>query len=92
VLLPGGRAATIAPVGTTQTSTTQAGTTQGDPQWLLLPPLPARTSVLASGPHGATDALAESGDTLTVWRLAPGATVWSKVQTISVPVQSGSSG
>jgi hypothetical protein len=83
VLLPGGRAATISVLG--------VGTPRG-PQWLLLPPLPARTSVLASGPSGATDALAVSGDTLTVWRLTPGATVWSKVQTISVPVQSGSSG
>jgi hypothetical protein len=82
VLLPGGRAATISPIGPTP----------GEPQWLLLPPVPARTSVLASGPNGAIDALAVSGDRMTVWRLAPEATVWSKVQTISVPVQSGSSG
>ena len=81
VLLPGGRAATVSLLGTTG----------GTPQWLLLPPVPARTTVLASGPDGATDALAVSGDTLTVWRLAPKATVWSKVQAISVPVQAGSS-
>jgi len=81
VLLPGGRAATISALGTTA----------GGPQWLLLPPVPAKTAVLASGPNGATDALAVSGNTLTVWRLAPKATVWSKVQAISVPVQTGSS-
>ena len=47
VLLPGGRAATIAGPGQ---------------QWVLLPPAPAHTAVLASGPGGATDALAVSGD------------------------------
>jgi len=77
VLQSGGRAATIAAKGQ---------------QWVLLPPVPAHTSVLAAGPGGATDALAVSGDTLTVWRLAVGAMVWSKVQGISVPIQVGSSG
>ena len=36
----------------------------------LLPPVPAHTTVLAAGPDGAVDALAVSGATLTVWRLA----------------------
>jgi hypothetical protein len=81
VLLPGGRAATISAVGTTTAV----------PQWLLLPPVPSHTSVLASGPDGAVDALAASGGTLTVWRLVPKATMWAKVQTISVPIQAGSS-
>jgi hypothetical protein len=76
VLLSGGRAATIAGRGQ---------------QWVLLPPVPAHTAVLAAGPGGATDALAVSGDTLTVWRLAPKGTVWSKVQAIGVPIQAGSS-
>jgi hypothetical protein len=76
VLLSGGRAATIGGPGQ---------------QWTLLPPVPAKTTVLAAGPDGATDALAASGTTLTVWRLAPKATVWSKVQAISVPIQFGSS-
>ena len=82
VLLSGGRAATISDLGTTP----------GVPQWLLLPPVPAHTAVLASGPDGATDALAVSGATLTVWRLAPKATAWSRVQAITVPIQAGSSG
>jgi len=81
VLLPGGRAATISALGTTA----------GGPQWLLLPSVPAHTAVLASGPGGAVDALAVSGETLTVWRLVPKTTTWAKVQTISVPVQAGSS-
>jgi hypothetical protein len=54
--------------------------------------VPAHTAVLAAGPGGAVDALAVSGDTLTVWRLVPEGTVWSKVQAIGVPIQSGSSG
>jgi hypothetical protein len=81
VLLAAGRAATVS----------LTGTTAGGPRWLLLPPVPAHTSVLASGPDGATDALAVSGTTVTVWRLVPKATMWAKVQTISVPIQAGSS-
>jgi hypothetical protein len=82
VLLPGRRAATIS---------APASTTGAAPQWVLLPPVPAHTTVLASGPDGATDALAVFGATLTVWQLAPRATAWSKVQAISVPIQYGSS-
>lgn len=82
VLLPGRRAATVSALGTTS----------GRPQWLPLPPVPARTAVLASGPGGAVDALAVSGETLTVWRLAASTAAWSPVQRISVPVQPGSSG
>jgi hypothetical protein len=77
VLLPGGRAATISAFG--------------QEQWQWLPPVPSHTTVLASGPAGAVDALAVSGDTLTVWRLLPRATVWSKAEEINVPIQIGSS-
>lgn len=76
VLLPGGRAATIDGPGQ---------------QWVLLPPVPANTAVLASGPNGSVDALAVSGATLTVWRLAKASAVWSDAQTIKVPIQYGSS-
>jgi hypothetical protein len=76
VLLPGGQAATIAGPGK---------------QWLLLPPAPAHTTVLASGPGTSVDALAVSGDTLTVWQLDRGSTRWAKTQTISVPIQAGMS-
>jgi hypothetical protein len=81
-LLSGGRAAMIG---------APAETTGAAPQWVTLPPVPAHTTVLASGPDGATDALAVSGTTLTVWRLAPKATVWQKTEAISVPIQAGSS-
>jgi hypothetical protein len=60
-------------------------------QWQLLPPLPAKTTVLAAGPDGSTEALVASGATLTVWQLAPLSTVWDKVQTVNVPIQYGSS-
>ena len=76
VLLPGGQAATIGGPGQ---------------QWLLLPPTPAHTTVLASGPGTSLDALAVSGVKVTVWQLDRGSTLWAKVQTISVPVQPGSS-
>jgi hypothetical protein len=76
VLLPGGQAATIGGPGQ---------------QWLLLPPTPAHTSVLASGPGNAIDALAVSGSTLTVWQLDRGSTIWAKAQSMSVPIQYGSS-
>jgi hypothetical protein len=76
VLLPGGQAATIGGPGQ---------------QWLLLPPTPAHTSVLASGPGTSIDALAVSGDNVTVWQLDHGSTLWAKAQTIIVPVQPGSS-
>jgi len=81
VLLSGGRAATI---GVPLPAASAA-------KWTLLPAVPAQTTVLAAGPGGAVDALAASGTTLTVWRLAPKATAWSKVQAISVPIQYGSS-
>ena len=76
VLLPGGQAATIAGPGQ---------------PWLLLPPTPAHTSVLASGPGNSIDALAVSGATLTVWQLDRGSTIWTKAQTMNVPIQYGSS-
>jgi hypothetical protein len=76
VLLPGGQAATIGGPGQ---------------QWLLLPPTPAHTSVLASGPGTSIDALAVSGSRLTVWQLDRRSTVWARAQTIAVPIQLGSS-
>lgn len=87
VLLPGGRAATVSLTA----ATNPAGAAAGHPQWLSLPPVPAHTSVLASGPGGAVDALAVAGSTVTVWRLIPKATGWTKVQAISVPIQYASS-
>ena len=82
VLLADGRAATVSALPTAA---------EGPPRWVLLPPVPAHTMVLASGPDGATDALAVSGATLTVWRFTTGSTAWSRVQAVTVPIQYGSS-
>lgn len=90
VLLPGRHAATIAGPGQ---------------PWRSLPVVPVGTNVLAAGLGGTVDALAVSGSKLTVWRLGSGggagdagassaggaAAGWSAIQTIGVPVQSGSS-
>ena len=54
--------------------------------------LPAgRAVTLALPAAGITDALAAAGGTLTAWQLRDGAATWSKTQTISVPIQYGSS-
>jgi hypothetical protein len=71
VLLPGGRAATI------------AGPGDG---WRPLPAVPTGTAVLAAGAGGAIDALATHGSTLRVWQLEAPATAWSDIQIISVPI------
>jgi hypothetical protein len=58
--------------------------------WRALPAVPAGTSTLAPGSGSSYDALAVSGATLTVWRLA--AAGWGQVQVIKVPITYGSSG
>ncbi len=64
----------------------------GDSQWHDLPGSPPGTATLAPGPGGETDALAVRGATLTVYQLQPAVTAWTKMQTIRVPIQYGSSG
>ena len=61
-------------------------------RWIALPALPAGTATLASGPGGAMSALAVHGATLTVWQTSPGGASWTKAQTLTVPIQYGSSG
>jgi hypothetical protein len=78
VILDGGRAAAISSTGGT---------------WRSLPALPAGTATLAFGPAGSLDALAVThGVKLTDWRLAAGSSAWAKAQTITVPIEYGSSG
>ena len=60
--------------------------------WRQLPPLPPGTATLAPDAGGGAGALAVHGTRLTVWHLAPGATVWNMTQAITVPIQFGSSG
>jgi hypothetical protein len=54
--------------------------------------VPAGTATLAFGPAGSLDALTvTSGVKLTDWRLASASSTWVKTQTITVPIQYGSS-
>ena len=55
--------------------------------WQLLPAVPAGTAVLAPG--AAYEALAPKGSKLTVWQLTGGA--WTKAQSLTVPIEYGSS-
>ena len=61
-------------------------------QWQRTPPVPAGQGVtLAQPPGGGLQALTTQGGEFTAWRLPPGATAWTKAQTMSVPIQYGSS-
>lgn len=59
--------------------------------WRALPAVPPGTAALAPGPGGGFDALAVSGSKLTVWRLSPGTSAWTRTQVINVPIEYGSS-
>jgi hypothetical protein len=58
--------------------------------WQRLPSPPRGTAALASGPGDTFEALAATAGTLTVYRLSPAGT-WTEFQTLSVPIQYGSS-
>ncbi|MFZ0000417.1 MAG: hypothetical protein WAK76_13060, partial [Trebonia sp.] len=58
--------------------------------WRRLPSPPSGTAALAAGPGDAYEALAAASGKLTVYRLSP-AGAWGKLQTLSVPIQYGSS-
>ncbi len=60
--------------------------------WRSLPPLPPGTATLAPDPGGGFDALAVHSTKLTVWHLAARSPAWDTTQTITVPIQFGSSG
>jgi hypothetical protein len=84
VLLPGGKTATVDGPGSS---------------WQSLPAAPSGTAVLAFAPSAAgsamtsqVEALSAKGTELTVWQLNAPAGTWTSVQTITVPVQYGSSG
>jgi hypothetical protein len=59
--------------------------------WKQLPALPTGTATLVPAASGQVDAMAVHAGTLTVWQLAPGATTWTQLQVIKVPIQYGSS-
>jgi hypothetical protein len=83
-------------LGPGQTAAAITGNGQGavltGGRWQQLPALPPATVALAPGTDGTTDALAVHRGTLTVWHLASGQGSWAREQTISVPIQYGSSG
>jgi hypothetical protein len=60
--------------------------------WQPLPAMPpGRAVTLALPPGGGTEALAASGSTLTVWTLTGSPAKWAKAQSMTVPIQYGSS-
>jgi hypothetical protein len=81
---PGGTAAV------TLTGQRAAAITAGS-AWRVLPALPPGTSTLAPGPSGSLDALAVHRATLTIWHLGPAHGPWTRTQTISIPIQYGTS-
>jgi hypothetical protein len=60
--------------------------------WKALPSLPPGTATIAQGPTGTFQALAVHRSTLTVWQASALSAAWRMTQTISVPIQYGSSG
>jgi hypothetical protein len=76
---------------------TAAASGPGSP-WQALPAAPPDTAVLAFTPSaarsakaGQVEALAAAGAKLTVWQLSAPAGSWTSIQTITVPIQYGSS-
>jgi hypothetical protein len=59
--------------------------------WRSLPPLPPGTATLAPDTGSGFDALAVRSTKLTVWHLTAGSPGWAATQTITVPIQFGSS-
>jgi hypothetical protein len=86
--------ASFGPGGTTAIITTAnhgQTITPGGSSWEPLPALPSGTATVAPGVGGTTDALAVHSGTLTVWQHAAGATTWTTIQVINVPIPYGSS-
>jgi hypothetical protein len=100
-LRPSQRVLSIGPAGgvgmfvvLSQSGGPEEGAVVGGPgiSWHSLPTLPGGTSTLAFGPASAVDALAVNDTAFADWALAPGSSRWVRGQTISVPIQFGSSG
>jgi hypothetical protein len=77
----------------------KTATTGPGSSWQSLPAAPPGTAVLAFTSSAArsaltsqVEALAAKGTELTVWELNASAGTWTSVQTITVPIQYGSSG
>jgi hypothetical protein len=61
-------------------------------RWQRLPALPAHAAALVLGPGREVSVLAASGNILTSWRRTAHASIWTRTQTMKVPVPYGSSG
>lgn len=59
--------------------------------WHSLPSPPSGTATVAVGTGGEVDALAVASARLTEWRLDQAAGTWTKIGTVNVPIQFGSS-
>jgi hypothetical protein len=60
--------------------------------WQETPPLPpGRTAIVALPAGGIADALVAAAGELAVWQLARHGSAWTKIQSIRVPIQYGSS-
>jgi hypothetical protein len=94
-LKTGGHAVAAASLGAAQTAAVITAGSHGallaDGRWQLLPALPPATVALAPGAGGTADALAVHRATLTVWHLASEQGSWTRAQTLSVPIEYGSS-
>ena len=67
-------------------------TISGPGSWRPLPALPGGQRVTLALPGGGvTEALAANAGALTVWRLAGDPGTWVKAESITVPIQYGSS-
>ena len=95
-LTTGGHAVAAASLGPGQTAAVITAGSHGallaQGRWQLLPALPPATVALAPGADGTIDALAVHRATLTVWHLVSQQGKWTRAQTLSVPIQYGSSG
>jgi hypothetical protein len=95
-LTTGGHAVAATSLGPGQTAAVITAGSRGAllarGHWQLLPALPPGTVALAPSADGTTDALAVHRATLTVWHLAGQQRSWTRAQTLSVPIQYGSSG
>jgi len=79
-------------VAVTMTAGSAALIDSGARTWKGLPHVPFGTDALASLAGGEVDAFAVDRSTLTVWKLTPAGNKWERLQSMTVPIQYGSSG
>lgn len=88
---PSGSAVVVTGAPATEDGVTAAAVAGPGGTWSSLPPAPSRTAAVVDGPNGEVDALAVSGSVLTDYRLTTSGGSWRRVQSLTVPIQYGSS-